>query len=56
MNDQESKQFQDDFKRTYGKEWSDDLSAFISYCNGIKLDSLKHLILEFSTKIEKFKS
>lgn len=53
MNKNELEQFKADFKREYNKEYDEDLSAFMSYCNSIKLDGLKHFILELTAEVKK---
>ena len=52
MQEYELDEFKRDFKKLYNKNFDDDLAAFISYVNSIKLDNIKFLLVQLSQQIK----
>ena len=52
MQEYELDEFKRNFKKLYSKDFDEDLAAFISYVNSIKLDSIKILLVKLVQQIK----
>lgn len=55
MNDLELQQLKSNFKRLFNKNPDENLSAFLSFVNSAKLDSLKIVLLDLQKDIKNLK-